>query len=278
SPVGESSPGSPASLLLVSCSACRSASASIICSTEWSCSLCQDLSDPVDPFSSQRPGPPPHLHLQDQRRCESLLLLLRVAGGPRLAQSSLSAISERLSSSYRSVSEFKSDVRKLFSTLQDDDFSDKLREEVRRRWKRGSRLEEQEVVRQEQEVVRQEQEVVRQEQEVVRQEQEVVRQEQEVPGEEQEVVRQEQEVPGEEQEVNGRASRLSQTRKRLRDLLMETARSKRARTEPQRPEPNPGILGNGVLSVKYLLNKDLRLESSGPFTPTITFTPNIEGK
>ncbi|KAI9532454.1 hypothetical protein NQZ68_031977 [Dissostichus eleginoides] len=230
SPVGESSPGSPASLLLVSCSACRSASASIICSfcgrgfhrgchvppvgpdlwTEWSCSLCQDLSDPVDPFSSQRPGPPPHLRLQDQRRCESLLLLLRVAGGPRLPQSSLSAISERLSSSYRSVSEFKSDVKNLFSALQDDDFTDKLREEVRRRWRGGSRLEEQEVVRQEQEVVRQEQEVVRQEQEVVRQEQE---------------------VPGEEQEVNSRASRLSQTRKRLRELLMETARSKRARTD-----------------------------------------------
>ncbi|XP_033933293.1 golgin subfamily A member 6-like protein 26, partial [Pseudochaenichthys georgianus] len=131
--------------------------------------------------------------------------------------SSLSAISERLSSSYRSVSEFKSDVRKLFSTLQDDDFSDKLREEVRSRWKGSSRLEEQEVVRQEQEVVQQEQEVVRQEQEVVRQEQEVVRQEQE--------------VPGEEQEVNSRAYGLSQTRKRLRELLMETARSKRARTD-----------------------------------------------
>ncbi|KAL3064981.1 hypothetical protein OYC64_001091 [Pagothenia borchgrevinki] len=109
-------------------------------------------------------------------------------------QSSLNAISERLSSSYRSVSEFKSDVRTMFSSLQDDDFSDKLREEVRSRWKKGSRLEE-----------------------VVRQEQEVVRQEQE--------------VPGEEQEVNSRVSRLSQTRKRLRELLMETNRSKRARRD-----------------------------------------------
>ncbi|KAK5879476.1 hypothetical protein CesoFtcFv8_022588 [Champsocephalus esox] len=112
---------------------------------------------PWTPSAPRDQDPPPYLRLQDQRRCESLLLLLRVAGGPRLAQSSLSDISERLSSSYRSVSEFKSDVRKLFSTLQDDDFSDKLREEVRRRWKGSSRLEEQEVLRQEQEVLRQEQ-------------------------------------------------------------------------------------------------------------------------
>ncbi|KAK5873385.1 hypothetical protein PBY51_018431 [Eleginops maclovinus] len=221
-----SPPESPPSLLMVSCSACRSANASIICCfcgrgyhrgchvppvgpdlwSEWSCSLCQDLSDPVDPFSSQRPGPPPHLRLQDQRRCESLLLFLQVRGGPRLPQSSLSAMSERLSSSYRSVSEFRSDVRRLFS--QDDDFLIKLQEEVKGHWRWGSRLEEQEAVPQKQEVVPQKQEV--------------------------EQVR---------QEVGSRGSRRLLRRKRLQELKMETSRSKRERTHETEDRTKPETSG-----------------------------------
>ncbi|XP_013883731.1 E3 ubiquitin-protein ligase TRIM33 isoform X1 [Austrofundulus limnaeus] len=100
-----SSPGSPLSVEVISCSACASPNASKICSdcgrgyhsnchippvgpdiwSDWICSLCQDLTDPSDPYSSdRRPGPEPaQLSVQDQRRCEALLLHLKVEGcGP----------------------------------------------------------------------------------------------------------------------------------------------------------------------------------------------------
>ncbi|XP_035529106.1 E3 ubiquitin-protein ligase TRIM33-like [Morone saxatilis] len=135
------SPESPVTLVMVSCSACGSANASIICSacgrgfhrdchvppvgphmwSEWICSLCQDLSDPSDPYSSDRPQRPqsPCLGLQDQRRCESLLLYLKVEGCSRLSESGfvwsqLTLSSERLTlhrrPSYQTAAEFLSDI------------------------------------------------------------------------------------------------------------------------------------------------------------------------
>ncbi|XP_068586095.1 E3 ubiquitin-protein ligase TRIM33 isoform X2 [Cebidichthys violaceus] len=99
---------SPVTLVTVSCSACHSASSSIICSfcgrgyhrdchdppvgpdlrSEWTCTLCQDLFDTSDPFSSDRPPRPqsPCLSLWDQRRCERLLLYLKVEGCTQLSQ------------------------------------------------------------------------------------------------------------------------------------------------------------------------------------------------
>ncbi|XP_056236749.1 E3 ubiquitin-protein ligase TRIM33 isoform X3 [Seriola aureovittata] len=157
-----SSPSSPVTLQILSCSACGSAHASIICLScsrgyhrdchlppvgpdiwsEWICSLCQDLSDPSDPYSSERPQSPqsPCLSLLDQRRCESLLLQLKVEGCTPLSEvgdvwSRLTLISERLtlrrSPHYRTAAEFLSDIWRLFkatSSSQDDLVLNKLQE------------------------------------------------------------------------------------------------------------------------------------------------------
>ncbi|XP_060937479.1 transcription intermediary factor 1-alpha [Limanda limanda] len=149
-----SSPESPVTLEIVHCSACGSDNSSIICSscgrgyhrdchvppvgpdmwTEWNCSLCQDLSDPSDPNSSKRPKSPqgPGLSPLDQRRCESLLLHLKVEGCSRLSKVGcvwfgLMLMSERLSlhrpPAYQTPGEFVSDVWSLFkqtTSSQDD--------------------------------------------------------------------------------------------------------------------------------------------------------------
>ncbi|XP_069392814.1 transcription intermediary factor 1-alpha isoform X2 [Paralichthys olivaceus] len=163
-----SSPESPVTLEIVYCSACGSDHSSIICSscgrgyhrdchippvghdlwTEWNCSLCQDLSDPSDPYISERPKSPqrPCLSLLDQRRCESLLLHLKVEGCSRLSKVSrvwfrLMLMSERLTlhrpPAYQTPAEFICDVWSLFKqtmSSQDDlmnlrqSFRTKLRE------------------------------------------------------------------------------------------------------------------------------------------------------
>ncbi|KAM9353584.1 uncharacterized protein trim33l [Symphorus nematophorus] len=159
-----SSPESPVTLQIVSCSACGSAYASIICSacgrgfhrdchlppvgpdiwSEWACSLCQDLSDPSDPYSSDRPQRPPSpcLSLLDQRKCESLLLYLKVEGCSRLSEvgsvwSHVKLTSERLSlrrsPSYQTVAQFLSDIWSLFKHSQDDDVLDKLQQSFQSR-------------------------------------------------------------------------------------------------------------------------------------------------
>ncbi|XP_038128508.1 transcription intermediary factor 1-beta-like [Cyprinodon tularosa] len=142
-------PQSPLSLEVISCAACGSASASKICTvcsrgyhrdchvppfgpdiwSELVCSLCQDLSDPSDPFSSDRPRSPQcSLSLQDQRRCETLLLHLKVDGCTRFSQmdfwSDLMLISERLSlrlsPAYRTPAELVSDLWHMFSDAPQD--------------------------------------------------------------------------------------------------------------------------------------------------------------
>ncbi|XP_070823525.1 transcription intermediary factor 1-beta isoform X2 [Chaetodon trifascialis] len=155
-----SSPESPVTLQVVWCSACGSAYGSIICSScgrgfhrdchlppvgpdvwlEWTCSLCQDLSDPSDPYSSERPQRPqsPCLSLLDQRRCESLLLHLKVDACGRLSEAGfvaarLNLMSERLtrrrSPSYQTAAEFLSDVSSVFrDASQDDGVLNKLQE------------------------------------------------------------------------------------------------------------------------------------------------------
>ncbi|XP_071325176.1 transcription intermediary factor 1-alpha isoform X2 [Trachinotus anak] len=156
-----SSPDSPESLQVVSCSACGSAAGSVICSScgrgfhrdchippvgqdiwsEWICSLCQDLSDPSDPYSSGRPQSPasPCLSLLDQRKCETLLLRLKVEGCRRLPEvgdvwSHLTLISERLSlrrsPPYQTAAEFLSDIWGLFTgaSSQNDHALNKLQE------------------------------------------------------------------------------------------------------------------------------------------------------
>ncbi|CAB1422777.1 unnamed protein product [Pleuronectes platessa] len=149
-----SSPESPVTLEIVYCSACGSDNSSIICSscgrgyhrdchippvgpdmwTEWNCSLCQDLSDPSDPYRSKRPKSPqgPCLSLKDQRRCESVLLHLKVEGCSRLSKVGcvwvgLMLMSERLAlhrpPAYQTPVEFVRDVWSLFrqnTSSQDD--------------------------------------------------------------------------------------------------------------------------------------------------------------
>ncbi|XP_039973587.1 transcription intermediary factor 1-alpha [Xiphias gladius] len=157
-----SSPESPVTLQIVSCCACGSAYSSIICLscgrgyhrdchippvgpdiwTEWICSLCQDLSDPSDPYSSERPQSPqsPCLNLLDQRRCETLLLHLKVEGCSRLSEtgcvwSHLMSISERLtlrrSPPYQTAAELISDIWSLFKetpSSQDQQVLNKLQQ------------------------------------------------------------------------------------------------------------------------------------------------------
>uniref|UniRef100_A0AAQ5ZJ20 B box-type domain-containing protein n=1 Tax=Amphiprion ocellaris TaxID=80972 RepID=A0AAQ5ZJ20_AMPOC len=143
-----SSPESPAFLEILSCAACGSASTSIICSScgrgyhrhchvppvgldirsEWLCSLCQDLSDPLDPYSTDRlsSAQMSSLSLQNLRRCESLLLHLKVEGCSRLSESCWSRlqwISERLSCgqlpSYQTAAQVVSDIWPMFEASQD---------------------------------------------------------------------------------------------------------------------------------------------------------------
>ncbi|KAL7393925.1 hypothetical protein ABVT39_017912 [Epinephelus coioides] len=155
-----SSPESPVMLMIVTCAACRSTNGSIVCTacgrgyhrdchippvgphirSEWICSLCQDLSDPSDPFSCDRP---PRLQsyglsLLDQRRCESLLLQLMVEGSAQFSQSQVMLVSKRLTSgspSYQTPAEFLSDIWSLFKdTSQDDDVLNKLQDRLQRQW------------------------------------------------------------------------------------------------------------------------------------------------
>ncbi|XP_026173624.1 E3 ubiquitin-protein ligase TRIM33 [Mastacembelus armatus] len=157
-------PESPGALKIVSCSACSAANSSIICvscgrgyhrdchippigadiRSEWVCSLCQDLSDPLDPYSSERPQSP-CLSLQDQRRFETVLLYLKVERHGRVSQSAcfwsrLKVISERLtlhrSPPYRTAAEFHYDIQNLFdesSPPQDDGVFNKLQESFQER-------------------------------------------------------------------------------------------------------------------------------------------------
>lgn len=112
---------------------------SLSCRSEWTCSLCQDLSDPSDPYSSERPqrARGPRLSVLDQRRCESLLLKLMVEGCARLSEfpsvrSGLKSVSERLTgghASYQTAAEFLSDIWTLLSDAsQDDDLLDRLQQ------------------------------------------------------------------------------------------------------------------------------------------------------
>nr|XP_043873778.1 E3 ubiquitin-protein ligase TRIM33 isoform X2 [Solea senegalensis] len=141
-----SSPESPVSLHILSCSVCGLSYSSIICSscgqgyhrdchvppvgpdlrTEWNCSLCQDLNDLADPYSSERRAKSPEgrgLSVLDQRRCETLLLHLLVESCHHLCQDSnvtsgLSMISKRLSlrrsPSYQTVAEFLLNIWTVF--------------------------------------------------------------------------------------------------------------------------------------------------------------------
>ncbi|XP_078100612.1 uncharacterized protein LOC144513421 [Sander vitreus] len=153
-----SPPGSPLAVEMVACSACRLANASIICMScgrgfhqdchippvrpdimaDWVCSLCQDLSDPSDPFLSHRPQRPASLGLSllNQRRCEKLLLLLKVKASSRLCETHLDWMKERLtrgSPAYRTAAHFLSDVRRLFKDASPDDFFlNKLQKRMRR--------------------------------------------------------------------------------------------------------------------------------------------------
>ncbi|KAL7887511.1 hypothetical protein AOLI_G00052320 [Acnodon oligacanthus] len=90
-----STPDGPQLNDLLDCAVCLSAGATLICAecgrsfhtdchvppilvrpiVVWVCSLCQDVFDDTDPFSRDRLIEP-YLNLQDQRRCEQLLLTL----------------------------------------------------------------------------------------------------------------------------------------------------------------------------------------------------------
>ncbi|KAM4600657.1 uncharacterized protein trim33l isoform 1-T1 [Polymixia lowei] len=142
-----SSPETPALLQAVTCAVCRCPNASVVCGpcgrgfhrdchipptgpslcSEWICSLCQDLDEPWDPYSTDRPKRR-CLSLLDQRKCEHILLYLTceissdVWGSEVSCGSShLSLIQERLSQQcsppYRTPTEFISDVWVFFQTL-----------------------------------------------------------------------------------------------------------------------------------------------------------------
>ncbi|XP_028326407.1 mucin-2-like isoform X2 [Gouania willdenowi] len=140
-------PESPFSLEVLSCSVCTSSESLIICSvcargfhrhchvpkvkslsmSSWNCSLCQDLSNQSDPFSSERPAAPEDgLSLQDQRKCETLLLFLKVQTKFPMEQ-----ISKRLTlhhpSPYRNVAQFFSDVETMFNDMSQDKASHGLK-------------------------------------------------------------------------------------------------------------------------------------------------------
>ncbi|XP_074540409.1 uncharacterized protein trim33l isoform X2 [Halichoeres trimaculatus] len=168
-PVDQLSPQEPLlTLQPVSCSACGSANGSTICSgcgrgfhrdchippvgcdvwVNWICSLCQDLSDPTDPYGFNRPPRPqgPCLSVLEQRRCERLLLYLKVEGCSRLSKissvwSHLKTMSERLSlhrpPGYQTSAEVLYDIWRLFKDAAQEDatikhlqecFQDKVKE------------------------------------------------------------------------------------------------------------------------------------------------------
>lgn len=154
----ESSPDSPITLEILACSVCASPGTSIICSacgrgyhrdchvppvgldfwSEWACSLCQNLSDPSDPYSTERLQHT-SLSLQSLRRCESLVLHLKVEVCSRCSQfgglSRLKSISDRLTlrrpPPYQTATELVSDMWTLFKDASQDDELQKLRESFR---------------------------------------------------------------------------------------------------------------------------------------------------
>ncbi|CAI5661597.1 unnamed protein product [Oreochromis niloticus] len=154
----ESSPGSPITLEILSCSVCASPGTSIICSacgrgyhrdchvppvgldfwSEWVCSLCQDLSDPSDPYSTERLQHT-SLSLQSLRRCESLVLHLKVEVCSQCSQfggsSQLKSISDRLTlrrpPPYQTAAQLVSDMWTLFKDASQDDELQKLQESFR---------------------------------------------------------------------------------------------------------------------------------------------------
>uniref|UniRef100_A0A1A8BE64 Tripartite motif-containing 33-like n=1 Tax=Nothobranchius kadleci TaxID=1051664 RepID=A0A1A8BE64_NOTKA len=149
---------SPMSVEVLSCSACLSPSASKICSmcgrgyhvdchvppvgpdiwSEWICSLCQDLSDPSDPYSSDRPKSLQGTGLSplDQRRCETLLLHLKVEGYRRFSEldlwSDVVLISERLTHHrpppYQTAAQLVSDLWTLFLDSSQSEELEKLQQ------------------------------------------------------------------------------------------------------------------------------------------------------
>ncbi|XP_035772410.1 proteoglycan 4-like [Neolamprologus brichardi] len=154
----ESSPDSPITLEILACSVCASPGTSIICSacgrgyhrdchvppvgldfwSEWACSLCQNLSDPSDPYSTER-RQHTGLSLQSLRRCESLVLHVKVEVCSRCSQfgglSRLKSISDRLTlrrpPPYQTAAELVSDMWTLFKDASQDDELQKLRESFR---------------------------------------------------------------------------------------------------------------------------------------------------
>ncbi|XP_054916969.1 LOW QUALITY PROTEIN: mucin-5AC-like [Poeciliopsis prolifica] len=154
---------SPLSLEVISCAACGASSASKICTvcgrgyhrdchvppfgpdiwSELVCSLCQDLSDLSDPYSSDRPKSPhgSSLSLHDQRRCETLLLHLKVKGCRHFSQldlwSDLMLVSERLSHHlsppYQTPAQVVSDLWGLFSDASQDDALLELQQSFQKR-------------------------------------------------------------------------------------------------------------------------------------------------
>ncbi|XP_026039912.1 E3 ubiquitin-protein ligase TRIM33 isoform X2 [Astatotilapia calliptera] len=154
----ESSPDSPITLEILACSVCASPGTSIICSacgrgyhrdchvppvgldfwSEWACSLCQNLSDPSDPYSTERLQRT-SLSLQSLRRCECLVLHLKVEVCSRCSQfgglSRLKSISDRLTlrrpPPYQTAAELVSDMWTLFKDASQDDELQKLRESFR---------------------------------------------------------------------------------------------------------------------------------------------------
>ncbi|XP_078143169.1 uncharacterized protein trim33l [Centroberyx gerrardi] len=143
-----SSPETPPLQQAASCSACRSASSCVSCAAcgrgfhrachipavgpnagwDWVCSLCQDLSDPTDPYSSDRRRTS-CLSLLDQRKCEHLLLYLmcddssgvrrpaELSGGSSPLSLTAERLSHRRSPPYRTPAEFVSDIWLLFEVV-----------------------------------------------------------------------------------------------------------------------------------------------------------------
>uniref|UniRef100_A0A1A8IZJ7 Tripartite motif-containing 33-like n=1 Tax=Nothobranchius kuhntae TaxID=321403 RepID=A0A1A8IZJ7_NOTKU len=106
--------------------------------SEWICSLCQDLSDPSDPYSSDRPKSLQGTGLSplDQRRCETLLLHLKVEGCRRFSEldlwSNVVLISERLTHHrpppYQTAAQLVSDIWTLFLDSSQSEELEKLQQ------------------------------------------------------------------------------------------------------------------------------------------------------
>ncbi|RVE63127.1 hypothetical protein OJAV_G00164470 [Oryzias javanicus] len=155
----------PLSLEILSCSSCGASDASKICVScgrgfhrdchvppvgpdiwsEWICSLCQDLSDPTDPFGSDRPAGPQTSGLGrlDQRKCETLVLHLLVESCGRPSQSGflldLNRISERLTRralpGFQRAEDLVSELWTLMEESSQDDALNDLRESFQRKMK-----------------------------------------------------------------------------------------------------------------------------------------------